>query len=663
LRGWEWRHLWQRCRSGPLTRISTGKRLYNAVFTPDGKHAVTRNKRGKVSMWNLSTGMEDTILQDDKKAYFQIKSSGFLCNSKDFEWVAAVNKEENGESVVRIWDVVKRTLKTELTVPSGHGVSALAFSPYKKELAVLSPHVGVSVWDIETKTERLNLPFPQRNKKSESYGAVCFSPDGLQLAIGNYDDQAKNSQVRLVNSKSGALEDSFLVSGYSGVISISYSPDGKLIAVGCGFVDPRITIWDTDKKEVIIKLEGHAGFVSEVAFSSDGSTLASSSGDQTIKLWNTDTWQVKGTLVGHSDEVWSVSFSSDGNHLMSSGRGGDLQVWNADGEPAHQASVVFPKGYKGVDVSPDGESIVLLSNEGEVQIWEKDPLKQKKQVLPAEAGKNNLAVFWIAPNEILLGQEDPPQVQIWNTQNRTVDTFPLKPDTGDPQFRYLSNAGKLLISVRQKKEGTGEASLICWDVTTKEELSTVTIETEREQNLTKFVSEDGQWLLHYRGGARPELRNLLSGVKKHPFNRKWFEARGLAVFPQGKKVTAAFLGKPTIYVWDVAEPSGPKKIAELQGHNLTISSVLISPDERRMLTITIGKEPMKLWSTTSWREVGFLEASPGKKLAWPKYLSDGNTIGAAEGGDDEPFQIRLWFAPTWEEINEVEEAESKRRNL
>ena len=204
------------------------------------------------------------------------------------------------------------------------------------------------------------------------------------------------------------------------------------------------------------------------------------------------------------------------------------------------------------------------------------------------------------------------------------------------------------------------ASLICWDVATKKELFTFTIEAEEKQNLTQFVSEDGKWLMLYRRGARLELRNLLTGEKKYPFKKEWVEAQGFAVFSQGQKVAAAFRGKPVINVWNVAAPSAPDKIAELQGHNLVISGVLISPDEQRILTTTIGTEPLKLWSTTSWREVGYLEGSPGKKLAWPKFLSDGNTIGAAEGGDGEGIQVRIWHAPTWEEIKEVEEAYRKR---
>jgi WD40 repeat protein len=50
-------------------------------------------------------------------------------------------------------------------------------------------------------------------------------------------------------------------------------------------------------------LEGHSSSVFSVAFSPDGKTLASASGDKTIKLWNLQTQKEIATLTGHSNLV------------------------------------------------------------------------------------------------------------------------------------------------------------------------------------------------------------------------------------------------------------------------------------------------------------------------------------------------------------------------
>ena len=64
-------------------------------------------------------------------------------------------------------------------------------------------------------------------------------------------------------------------------------------------------------------LEGHSDPVNSVAFSPDGSRLASGSGDSTVRVWNVATGQVEQTLEGHSGLAYSVAFSPGGNESYS----------------------------------------------------------------------------------------------------------------------------------------------------------------------------------------------------------------------------------------------------------------------------------------------------------------------------------------------------------
>jgi WD40 repeat protein len=54
-----------------------------------------------------------------------------------------------------------------------------------------------------------------------------------------------------------------------------------------------------------------------VAWSPDGSRLASAAGDKTVRLWDARTGEVGRTLEGHTGPVVSVAWSPDGTHLAS----------------------------------------------------------------------------------------------------------------------------------------------------------------------------------------------------------------------------------------------------------------------------------------------------------------------------------------------------------
>jgi WD40 repeat protein len=76
-------------------------------------------------------------------------------------------------------------------------------------------------------------------------------------------------------------------------------------------------------------LKGHIGWVLSVAFSPDGSRLASGSSDRTIKVWDTASGQELRTLKGHSSQVQSVAFSPDGSRLASGSDDQTIHVWDA----------------------------------------------------------------------------------------------------------------------------------------------------------------------------------------------------------------------------------------------------------------------------------------------------------------------------------------------
>ena len=109
-----------------------------------------------------------------------------------------------------------------------------------------------------------------------------------------------------------------------GIFSVAFSPDGSMLASGS--LDETI-LWDVSTGRQIRTLTGHTHFVESVSFSPDGSMLASGSWDETIGLWDTRTGERMYTLKAHEDSVNSVAFSPDGSMLASGSSDGTIRLW------------------------------------------------------------------------------------------------------------------------------------------------------------------------------------------------------------------------------------------------------------------------------------------------------------------------------------------------
>jgi len=148
---------------------------------------------------------------------------------------------------------------------------------------------------------------------------------------------------------------------------VAWSPDGSQLATAS--LDQTVRIWDAASGENIATFQGHTDAVISVAWSPDGSQLASGAADTTVRIWNVATGESQASLEGHTAGVTSVAWSPAGNQLASASGDATIRIWDvATGESlttlARHTAVV-----RGVTWSPDSKLLASGSNDGSVRVW------------------------------------------------------------------------------------------------------------------------------------------------------------------------------------------------------------------------------------------------------------------------------------------------------
>ena len=200
--------------------------------------------------------------------------------------------------------------------------------------------------------------------------AVAFSTDNIKLASGcaagsNFVASVSDgSFVATRPAYNTAVEP-------AAVTSVAFSPRG-VMASGCE--DSTICVYGTNSPwsqlwSSTTNANAHTTNVTAVAFTPDGSLLASASLDQTIKIWSTTNWSCLQTLAGHTNGVSSIAFSPNGQKIVSGSVDGTVKIWNRAGGnclvtiPAHALPVTATV------FSADGSFVISGSDDGTVRLW------------------------------------------------------------------------------------------------------------------------------------------------------------------------------------------------------------------------------------------------------------------------------------------------------
>jgi WD40 repeat protein len=264
------------------------------AFSPDGRLIATGAPEGPITLWDAKHWRPTATLCGHTKGVTSLAFSrdGRLASGSE-------------DGTVRLWDHQTHLAQA---IDTGTSVVGLAFSPDGGILAI-AHDTHVRLWDLRQRTWR-----GDRLSGDRAIRSVAFSPDGSLVAAGG----SNGTWVwRLETHRRLKL-------GQAHVWAVAFSPDGTLLATGSG-ADGSIDLWSVASHRLIgAPLRGHDAVLTSLAFSPDGSTLASGGGDGKIILWDVASERRIGEPLNQA-AVSGIAFSPDGRTLAASGD--DLWIW------------------------------------------------------------------------------------------------------------------------------------------------------------------------------------------------------------------------------------------------------------------------------------------------------------------------------------------------
>ncbi|WP_204041326.1 nSTAND1 domain-containing NTPase [Acrocarpospora phusangensis] len=596
-----------------------GRQVFAMRFSVDGRHLVTGDDQGYVSVWEAKTGKllaqygEHRRLEPSKvpptvlQAAFDADGRTLVTLAEGMSAIGILIVRDMPSGTVRFQREVGQRMRTMALSPDGTRiavgdvegrvrvidlrggpdltfryadgrVAALAFSPDGTHLFAAIRHTGVVVWDLATKTSRLAI-------EDDRVGAAAFDDTGRLLVIARQHDvefwSVSGDRVRKARtlpyqepwawSMSAVTAGRLAVADENGLITVwdtergmpleTYQDRRRAEALVVALSPDGRTLASSGLNGPIVVRDlgdafaGHTGRVNDLDVSPDRRTVATASGDGSVRLWDTGGRLLR-VLDGHADSVEAVAFSPDGRSLAAVTRDHEVTVWNlADG--GEDALIRYDASGSSTDVAfrPDAPNEVVTAALGR---WRMD-----------------------------LGKPGKPTAAAFGNEYQLANSLEFSPDGA---FLYSASADDVVIRHDMR---TGEDRRL--------------LRTGQGGLTDIAVSSDGRTIAT-AGGTTVRLWDAATGAHRATLTGHTAPVLSVAFSPDDRTVAAGGESR-TIIVWDARTT---REIVTLTGHDTRVQALaFVSPDtlisganENRVLT----------WRLDAATAVGRICASTPRRL-------------------------------------------------
>jgi WD40 repeat protein len=465
--------------------------------------------------------------------------------------------------------------------------------------------------------------------------SIAFSPDGKLLATGDVNHEIHVWQV--VDGKQ--LLSCKVEEGW--VWSVAFSPNGRLLASSA---NRSVHLWDVQTGQCLKTFQGYSDRVFSLAFSPDGRLLASGSEDHLVRIWDVKTSQLLTILSGHTDEVRSVAFAPQTypNRLSSSGLRNScvqnsklllasgsydrtVRLWDINTGECLKILEEHTHRVWSVAFSPDGRVLASSSSDRTVKLWDISTGQCLKSLL---GHSQQIRTVAFSPDgQTLASGSDDQSLRLWNWR------------TGKA-LRVLKGHNSWISSVAFSPDqgllasGSEDQSVRLWETRTNLCLKTL----QGHSNGVWSVAFSPQGMTLASGSQDGMIRfwdiktgQYLANIQGHS---SWIWS--VAFSPQGT-ILASGSEDRSIKIWDTCTG---QLLVTLKGHADTVFSLMFSPDGQTLFSGSLDGT-IKLWDIGLGKCRQTLQGHQGG--VWSMSLSlDGQVL--VSGSQDQT--LKLWDVRT-----------------
>ena len=346
-----------------------GKGGVNVIqFSPDGTQLAVGSDVG-VWLYDVATGEEISLFRGACRSLAFSPDGRFLANGG---YSTDVRK-------VQLWEIATGR---EVLFPDVYDyASALRFSADGKTLVSVGSG-GQFIISLNIETKEMTSKFFKRGESSDMFdeiGVYAITDD--KVAIGRRDGKIELWDI-------AAYKALLTLRGHADlplqpldqplrrrrqfeneILTMAFSPDGTRLASGS--TDKTVRLWNTTNADEWMTLRKHTGWTNVLAFSPDGKMLASGSTDKTVQLWDTATGESLITFTGHPSGITALAFAPDGSTLASGSADGRIRFWNTQtADPMADRITGHAHAMEAVTFFEDSSTLASVAFNGEITFWD-----------------------------------------------------------------------------------------------------------------------------------------------------------------------------------------------------------------------------------------------------------------------------------------------------